>query len=122
MPRSLPIPLNLPPAPPPKKQGFGFTQDNVLGMSLQDNSWKADFATFMVENRLLPQFERAQDKFGEKYGTNNEDALAFRSMGGRVFDRAKEVLAELEGAKPCLLHGGEGERLVHTHGIGRGVR
>lgn len=61
----------------------------------------------MVENRLLPQFERAYDKFSEKYGTSNEDALAFQSMGAEVFDRAKDVLAGVDDAKPSLLHGGE---------------
>lgn len=76
-------------------------------MSPQDNAWKGDFATFMVENRLLPQFERAYGKFSTKYGTSNEDASAFRSMGADIFERAKDVLGSVADSKPVLLHGGE---------------
>lgn len=61
----------------------------------------------MTENRLLPQFERAYDKFSDKWGTNNEDIAAFRSMGPELFGRAKDVLGPVANAKPCLLHGGE---------------
>lgn len=76
-------------------------------MSPQDNSWDANFATFMVEHRLKPQFERASSKFSSKWGTSNEDASAFESMRTTIFDRAKEVLAPVADAKPSLLHGGE---------------
>lgn len=94
-------------------EGFGFTCDNFLGMSPQDNSWKSDFSTFMIENRLLPQFERAHHKFSEKYGTSNEDAFALQSMGAQVLERARDVLAGVGDAKPSLLHGGE-RNSVHS--------
>lgn len=61
----------------------------------------------MVESRLLPQFELAYGKFSSEYGTSNEDASAFRSMGPEVLQRAKAVLAPLADAQPVLLHGGE---------------
>lgn len=61
----------------------------------------------MVENRLLPQFELAYEKFSNEYGTSNEDASAFRSMGPEILQRAKAVLAPLADTQPVLLHGGE---------------
>lgn len=76
-------------------------------MSQQDNSWDENFATFMVEKRLMPQFEHASTKFSTKWGTSNEDASAFESMRTTIFDRAKEVLGPVADAKPSLLHGGE---------------
>ena len=89
------------------RAGFGFARDNFLGASPQDNTWKSDFGTFMVENRLLPQLERAYRKFSDEYGTNNEDALALRSLGPEVLQRVKDVLAPVADAQPVLLHGGE---------------
>lgn len=94
------------------RTGFGFAGDNFLGNSPQDNSWKGDFATFMVENRLLPQLERATTKFSSKWGTSNEDASAFKSMGALIFERAKDVLGPVADAKPSLLHGGKIRALV----------
>ncbi|CAM9138304.1 unnamed protein product [Ascophyllum nodosum] len=91
--------------PGPDAKGFGFARDNFLGASPQDNTWKSDFGTFMVENRLLPQLERAYRKFSDEYGTNNEDALALRSLGPEVLQRVKDVLAPVADAQPVLLHG-----------------
>lgn len=60
----------------------------------------------MVENRLLPQFEKACDKFSTNYGTSNEDASAFQNTGAQIFERAKDVFEPVSDSKPSLLHGG----------------
>lgn len=75
-------------------------------MSQQNNGWKPDLVSFMVEKRLLPQFEKACEKFSARYGTSNEDATAFQSMGAEIFERARDVLGPLAESKPSLLHGG----------------
>ena len=90
-------------------------------MSPQDNSWDENFATFMVERRLKPQFEHASTKFSSKWGTSNEGASAFESMRTSIFDRAKEVLGPVADAKPSLLHGGEAcDRRLEGGGGGGG--
>ncbi|CAM9178678.1 unnamed protein product [Discosporangium mesarthrocarpum] len=91
--------------PPDDVKGFGFHADNFLGMSVQTNPWSKDFADFMVHSRLEPQFLRASRKFSTKYGTSNEDAIAFESLGSRIMEKAGKILEPVRHATPRLLHG-----------------
>ncbi len=74
---------------------FGWSRDNTIGTTPQDNAWHDDWAAFFVERRLRPQFELA----------------AAGGAGGRWRDDAARLLAAvprlLAGHRPMpsLLHG-----------------
>ncbi len=72
---------------------FGFIHDNFIGLSEQKNSPKDSWVQFFRENRLLPQFKKA-----EKYFEESDAALITK-----LLDHLEEFLVEPE--KPSLLHG-----------------
>lgn len=74
---------------------YGWSRDNTIGTTPQDNAWHDDWAAFFVERRLRPQFARA----------------AARGRGGGGLVDAERLLAAvprlLAGHEPApsLLHG-----------------
>src|SRR5260221_881540 len=40
---------------------FGWQTDNWIGLSPQQNGWRADWSEFFVEKRLEPQIRKPQD-------------------------------------------------------------
>ncbi len=74
---------------------FGFDADNVIGASLQTNTWTDDWLSFWAEQRLGTQFKLA----------------AQHGFYSSIQDEAKQLLAHLptllkgHKPKPALLHG-----------------
>ena len=80
----------------PAQQGFGFTEDNVIGANSQINSWSNSWASFFCERRLRYQFELA---FGEGHFSESE-VLLFEECLAKV-----SVMLEQADAQPSLIHG-----------------
>jgi fructosamine-3-kinase len=99
--------MHLKPTPASYKQKYGFTCDGFLGAAPQSNEWEDNFVTFFLEQRLVPQYERAAEKFASNYGTSNVDSSALLTMSERVFDAARVALEPIAHAPPSLLHGGK---------------
>eukprot|EP00953_Heterococcus_sp_UTEX-ZZ885_P027192 14619-Heterococcus_DN1.PRE.4 len=97
--------MHLKPAPASYKQNYGFTCDGFLGAAPQSNEWEDNFVTFFLEQRLIPQYERAAEKFSSNYGTSNVDSSALLTMSDRVFEAARVALEPIAHASPSLLHG-----------------
>jgi fructosamine-3-kinase len=99
--------MHLKPAPASYKQKYGFTCDGFLGAAPQSNEWEDNFVTFFLEQRLIPQYERAAEKFSSNYGTSNVDSSALLTMSEKVFEAARVALEPIAHAPPSLLHGGK---------------
>lgn len=87
---------------------FGFPVTTWLGAASQDNDWSApgDWLGFFVSQRLRPRLKDALEKFGEEWGTSNENVLALTTLGSRVCDvQALQPLFEDCVVSPALLHG-----------------
>jgi len=69
---------------------FGWSRDNFIGRTPQNNDWSDDWATFFRDRRLRPQFLRAA-----RYRLHDTDAL---------LDAVPELLRDHAPA-PSLLHG-----------------
>ena len=74
---------------------FGFTQDNYIGTSLQENAWTDDWIAFWREQRLGFQLQLAAEN---GYGG------ALQILGARLLD-ALPVFFEGYSPQPSLLHG-----------------
>ncbi|KAG5176415.1 Fructosamine kinase-domain-containing protein [Tribonema minus] len=92
--------------PPPALSGlYGFSVDGLLGGANQDNAWDDDFATFFLEQRLIPQYHRAAAKFSANYGTSNQESSALMTLEEQVFEAARQALLPVKNVQPSLLHG-----------------
>ncbi|MCR4953082.1 MAG: fructosamine kinase family protein [Treponema sp.] len=74
-------------------KGFGFSQDNFLGANPQINTQTTKWIDFFRENRLAPQFKKADSYF------TPED----RTKITKLLDNLDRFLVEPEN--PSLLHG-----------------
>lgn len=88
---------------------FGFSVDNYIGRTLQDNEWMSDWESFFIEKRLAPMLQKARSRFGHRYGVNNESAAALVDYSDKLLrNDAKYVRILFDGCdeiKPCLIHG-----------------
>jgi len=74
---------------------FGFDSDNVIGASLQTNTWTDDWLTFWAEQRLGTQFQLAkQHGFYDSFASETENLLD-----------ALPKLLQNHQPSPSLLHG-----------------
>ena len=80
-------------AKPSEENGFGFPDNNFIGLRKQDNTWNSSWISFFRKNRLECQFESASHYF-----TPGE-----RKRIQYLLDHLEKYLQE--PAKPALLHG-----------------
>ncbi len=74
---------------------FGFTQDNTLGDTPQQNSWASDWTTFWGEHRLSFQLGLA---------ARNGYSGSLQILGRRLLEKLPELL-DGHNPAPSLLHG-----------------
>ncbi|CRX37375.1 fructosamine kinase family protein [Estrella lausannensis] len=74
---------------------FGFPLDNLLGATVQPNSFNNSWTAFFVEKRLRYQLKINEDKYGDK---------ELRSLGEKAVESVETILSKIE-ATACLLHG-----------------
>lgn len=74
---------------------FGFPLDNLLGATVQPNSFNNSWTSFFVEKRLRYQLKINEEKYGDK---------ELRSLGEKAAEIVEFILSKTE-ATPCLLHG-----------------
>ena len=77
-------------------QGFGWPDDNWIGSTPQENSWRSDWPDFFTENRLRPQLKLAVD--------NGLSTPQLSKLGTRVIDKVPQLLSGTQ-EPPALLHG-----------------
>ncbi len=73
---------------------FGWTRDNTIGSTPQENAWSATWMEFFRDRRLAPQFRRARDR----------GVRELTDAGERLLARVPALLAGHQ-PRPSLLHG-----------------
>lgn len=74
---------------------FGWTEDNFIGATPQENSWRDAWPRFFGEHRLRPQLRRARDR-----GMNRDEL----ERGERLIEQAAAFFVTYR-PMPSLLHG-----------------
>lgn len=101
---------------------FGFPVSTWLGAAEQENEWSpvGDWLGFFVSRRLQPRLTAAVTKFGDAWGTSNENVLALSTVGSRLCHvSVLRCLFEGVTVRPSLIHGDLFMGNAGSHGKGR---